>query len=223
MPPRWRACKTSRSSVPCKSAGCAAFPMTVSCSYDDLWEVYGSSLEIVPRNFAGDWTRPRGSAHGAARLPKVMKNPRGGADAHVRAGPPGPASAEPWIRLRVGRPVPPVGFSTESSGFCFAQVCYAELGRGHAPHGGTLGAMESDAGDITVLLRKWTAGDPEARDQLMPHVYPHLHEVATAYLRRESAGHTLQPTALVHELYLRLLQQRKPDWDDRGHFYAFAA
>lgn len=83
--------------------------------------------------------------------------------------------------------------------------------------------MESEAGDITVLLRKWTAGDPEARDQLMPHVYPHLHEVATAYLRRESADHTLQPTALVHELYLRLLQQRKPDWDDRGHFYAFAA
>ena len=88
---------------------------------------------------------------------------------------------------------------------------------------GELSAMESEAGDITVLLRRWTAGDSEARDQLMPHVYPHLHEVATAYLRRESAGHTLQPTALVHELYLRLLQQRKPDWDDRGHFYAFAA
>ncbi|HTC35249.1 MAG TPA: sigma-70 family RNA polymerase sigma factor [Bryobacteraceae bacterium] len=83
--------------------------------------------------------------------------------------------------------------------------------------------MESEAGDITVLLRKWKAGDAEARDQLMPHVYPHLHEVAAAYLRRESGDHTLQPTALVHELYLRLLQQRKPDWDDRVHFYAFAA
>jgi RNA polymerase sigma factor (TIGR02999 family) len=83
--------------------------------------------------------------------------------------------------------------------------------------------MESEAGDITVLLRKWTAGDSAARDQLMPHVYPHLHEVATAYLRRESADHTLQPTALVHELYLRLLQQRKADWEDRAHFYAFAA
>jgi RNA polymerase sigma factor (TIGR02999 family) len=57
----------------------------------------------------------------------------------------------------------------------------------------------------------------------MPHVYPHLHEVAAAYLRRESGDHTLQPTALVHELYLRLLQQRKPDWDDRAHFYTFAA
>jgi RNA polymerase sigma factor (TIGR02999 family) len=57
----------------------------------------------------------------------------------------------------------------------------------------------------------------------MFHVYLHLHEVAAAYLRRESDDHTLQPTALVHELYLRLLQQRKPDWEDRAHFYAFAA
>ena len=57
----------------------------------------------------------------------------------------------------------------------------------------------------------------------MPHIYPHLHEVASAYLRRESEGHTLQPTALVHELYLRLLEQRNPEWDDRVHFYTFAA
>jgi RNA polymerase sigma factor (TIGR02999 family) len=83
--------------------------------------------------------------------------------------------------------------------------------------------MGHGGGDITVLLRKWKAGDAEACDELMPHVYPHLHEVAAAYLRREPGDHTLQPTALVHELYLRLLQQRKPDWDDRAHFYAFAA
>jgi RNA polymerase sigma factor (TIGR02999 family) len=57
----------------------------------------------------------------------------------------------------------------------------------------------------------------------MPHIYPHLHEVAAAYLRRESEGHTLQPTALVHELYVRLLEQRKPDWNNRAHFYTFAA
>jgi RNA polymerase sigma factor (TIGR02999 family) len=57
----------------------------------------------------------------------------------------------------------------------------------------------------------------------MPHVYPHLHEVAAAYLRREEQAHTLQPTALVHELYIRLLQQREPEWDDRTHFYTFAA
>ncbi len=82
--------------------------------------------------------------------------------------------------------------------------------------------MESP-GDITILLRRWKEGDRQARDQLMDHVYPHLHEVAAAYLRRESAGHTLQPTALVHELYIRLLQQRQGDWENRARFYAFAA
>jgi RNA polymerase sigma factor (TIGR02999 family) len=84
-------------------------------------------------------------------------------------------------------------------------------------------AGDQIGGDITVLLRKWKEGDAEACDQLMPHIYPHLHEVASAYLRRESEGHTLQPTALVHELYVRLLQQRNPDWDNRAHFYTFAA
>ena len=82
---------------------------------------------------------------------------------------------------------------------------------------------EGQGGDITVLLRRWREGDAEARDQLMPHVYPHLRDVASAYLRRESDRHTLQPTALVNELYLRLLEQRKPDWEDRTHFYTFAA
>ena len=79
------------------------------------------------------------------------------------------------------------------------------------------------AGEVTVLLQRWRDGDKEARQELMPHVYPHLRDVAASYLRRESLGHTLQPTALVHELYLRLLQQRKADWNDRAHFYTFAA
>lgn len=78
-------------------------------------------------------------------------------------------------------------------------------------------------GDITILLRRWKDGDAEACDELMPHIYPHLHEVAAAYLRRESDEHTLQPTALVHELYVRLLQQRNPNWENRAHFYTFAA
>jgi RNA polymerase sigma factor (TIGR02999 family) len=82
---------------------------------------------------------------------------------------------------------------------------------------------ESDAGEITLLLRRWSEGDQSAIEQLLPHVYPHLHEVAAAYLRRESDDHTLQPTALVNELYLRLMQQRKADWNDRAHFYTFAA
>src|SRR5580704_4859083 len=78
-------------------------------------------------------------------------------------------------------------------------------------------------GEVTILLQRWRDGDKEARQELMPHVYPHLREVAASYLRRESVEHTLQPTALVHELYLRLLQQRKAEWNDRAHFYTFAA
>jgi hypothetical protein len=57
----------------------------------------------------------------------------------------------------------------------------------------------------------------------MSSAFPHLRAVATAYLRRESSDHTLQPTALVHELYLKLLQQREADWENRAGFYAFAA
>ncbi len=80
-----------------------------------------------------------------------------------------------------------------------------------------------DPGEITVLLRRWNEGDEAALDALIPHVYTHLHQVAAAYLRRESNDHTLQPTALVHELYIKLLQQRKAEWGDRAHFYTFAA
>jgi len=80
-----------------------------------------------------------------------------------------------------------------------------------------------ESGEITALLRQWNGGDQRALEQLIPHVYPHLHEVAAAYLRRESSDHTLQPTALVHELYLKLVKQRKAEWGDRTHFYTFAA
>ncbi len=79
------------------------------------------------------------------------------------------------------------------------------------------------AGEISILLQRWRDGDPGGLQELMPYVYPHLRDVAAGYLRRESADHTLQPTALVHELYLRVLQQRKADWNDRVHFYRFAA
>jgi RNA polymerase sigma factor (TIGR02999 family) len=72
-------------------------------------------------------------------------------------------------------------------------------------------------------LQRWKEGDQSAIEHLLPFVYPHLHEIAAAYLRRESGDHTLQPTALVNELYLRLMQQHKADWGDRAHFYTFAA
>lgn len=83
--------------------------------------------------------------------------------------------------------------------------------------------MEPAAGEITLLLARWKEGERTAFDELMPLVYPHLREVAAAYVRRERNPDVLQATALVHELYLRLLNQKKAAWEDRRHFYTFAA
>jgi RNA polymerase sigma factor (TIGR02999 family) len=77
--------------------------------------------------------------------------------------------------------------------------------------------------DVTQLLRAWTAGDSAARDQLMPVVYGELRRRAAAYLRRERRDHTLQPTALVNEVYLRLVDQRRAVWQNRAQFYGVAA
>lgn len=79
------------------------------------------------------------------------------------------------------------------------------------------------AGEITLLLGKWREGDQSAFAELMPLVYPHLRRVAGAYVSRERNADLMQGTVLVHELYLRLLNQKKADWADRRHFYAFAA
>lgn len=76
---------------------------------------------------------------------------------------------------------------------------------------------------ITLLLRKWGDGDPGALEELMPLLYPRLRQVAAAYMGRERRNNVLQPTALVHELYFKLVQQKKVDWEDRRHFYIFAA
>ncbi len=77
--------------------------------------------------------------------------------------------------------------------------------------------------EITVLLQRWEDGEPAALEELIPMVYPHLREVAAAYIRRERTPDLLQATALVHELYIRLLSQKKASWNDRRHFYAFSA
>jgi len=77
--------------------------------------------------------------------------------------------------------------------------------------------------DVTRLLRAWGQGDLQARDELVPLVYHELRRRAAAYLRRERADHTLQPTALVHEAYLRLLGQRRVAWQNRTHFFGIAA
>ncbi|MGO9229559.1 MAG: ECF-type sigma factor [Bryobacteraceae bacterium] len=83
--------------------------------------------------------------------------------------------------------------------------------------------MNSSPGEITKLLLEWKRGEPSAFDRLMPLVYPRLCQIAAAYIRRERNAGVLQATALVHEVYLRLVGQRKADLTDRAHFYTFAA
>lgn len=77
--------------------------------------------------------------------------------------------------------------------------------------------------NVSALLVAWGHGDLVARDQLMPLVYEELRRRARAYLRREPAGHALQPTALVHEAYLRLIAQDRVVWVNRAQFYGVAA
>src|SRR5215469_3815146 len=76
---------------------------------------------------------------------------------------------------------------------------------------------------VTELLRRWSRGDQEALNSLVPLVYEDLRRVANHYLQRESNAQTLQSTALVHEVYLRMCKQVKPQWDGRAHFFAVAA
>ena len=77
--------------------------------------------------------------------------------------------------------------------------------------------------DITALLGDWSRGNQSALNQLLPLVYTELRRMAQRHLRSERAGHTLQATALVHEVYLRLVDQRKVDWRDRAHFFGVSA
>lgn len=77
--------------------------------------------------------------------------------------------------------------------------------------------------DITRLLREWQDGRQDALESLMPLVYRELHTLASRYLSHERRSHTLQPTALVHEAYLRLAGAQTIDWQGRAHFYAIAA
>jgi RNA polymerase sigma factor (TIGR02999 family) len=78
-------------------------------------------------------------------------------------------------------------------------------------------------GEVTRLLLAWRQGDRSALDRLIPLVYGELHRMAERYLRRERPGHTLQPTAIVNEAYMRLIGQEKVDWQGRAHFFAVAA
>lgn len=77
--------------------------------------------------------------------------------------------------------------------------------------------------DVTAVLAQLRAGDAQAADKLLPLVYEELRRLAARYMRAESEGHTLQPTALVHEAYLRLVNQADASWQNRAHFFAVAA
>jgi len=78
-------------------------------------------------------------------------------------------------------------------------------------------------GEVTALLKDWSGGDREALERLMPLVYGELRRVAASYLRSERPDHTLQPTALVHEAYFRLVDQKEVVWQNRAHFFGIAA
>ena len=76
---------------------------------------------------------------------------------------------------------------------------------------------------VTALLADWRRGDAGALNELLPVIYAELRRIAARQLRAERVGHTLQPTALVHEVYLRLVDQRQVDWRNRAHFFGVAA
>ena len=77
--------------------------------------------------------------------------------------------------------------------------------------------------DITQLLIQWKGGDEKALAELLPLVYSELRTLARSYLRRERRDHTLQATALVHELFVRFATEGRTDWNDRAHFFGIAA
>jgi len=83
--------------------------------------------------------------------------------------------------------------------------------------------MGANRSDITVILKDWSSGNRAAADALMPLVYDELRKVAANYLRNQRADHTLQPTALVNEAYLKLIDISHVNWQDRAHFFAVAA
>lgn len=83
--------------------------------------------------------------------------------------------------------------------------------------------MTPSSENVTQLLLDWSNGHQEARDELIPLVYDELRRVASHYLRRERPDHTLQPPALVHEAYLRLVDQTAVRWQSRAHFFGIAA
>src|SRR6266404_5152088 len=83
--------------------------------------------------------------------------------------------------------------------------------------------MEPASSDVTSLLKRYGNGDQDALAELIPQIYDELRRLASSYLRSERVDHTLQTTALVHEAYLRLVDQKQVEWSNRNHFFGVAA
>ncbi len=83
--------------------------------------------------------------------------------------------------------------------------------------------METSSQSVSYLLQRWSGGDSAALDELLPLVYAELHRMAHRYMGQQGVGHTLQTTALIHEVYLRLLGQEEKHWEHRAHFFGVAA
>jgi RNA polymerase sigma factor (TIGR02999 family) len=83
--------------------------------------------------------------------------------------------------------------------------------------------MDGAPADVTQLLQQWSNGQEQALDRLVPHIHQELRKLAASYLRRERPDHTLQPTALVNEAFLKLIDQRAVKWQNRAHFFGIAA
>jgi RNA polymerase sigma-70 factor, ECF subfamily len=92
----------------------------------------------------------------------------------------------------------------------------------NTPAGSPVLSTANDS-DVTRLLLEWKDGNQDARNELMPLLYDELHRMAERHLRHERSAKTLQPTALVNEAYMRLVQQKLPDWESRRHFFGVAS
>jgi RNA polymerase sigma-70 factor (ECF subfamily) len=106
----------------------------------------------------------------------------------------------------------------DSQALCYAPANF-DLSLVNAEHS----MSEGRDHEVTSLLQAWSAGDEQALAKLAPLVYDELHRTAHRYMGRENTGHTLQTTALVNEVYLRLVNVQKVEWQGRAHFYAICA
>lgn len=109
--------------------------------------------------------------------------------------------------------------NTPANGITATAIAAQDLGFRRSPESARLPVVH----DATVILHRLEQGDPHAAEELLPLVYDELRKLAAAKMAREAAGLTLQPTALVHEVWLRLGADQQPSWQNRAHFFAAAA